>query len=78
MRNGKQETRVTRIGLKPAYMYAQISNQAVQSLELLDYQQLKQSPQTLLHSKQALKEFAELTDYFEQFVLPPHQQHLLM
>jgi poly-gamma-glutamate synthesis protein (capsule biosynthesis protein) len=78
MRNGKQETRVTRIGLKPAYMHAQISNQAVQSLELLDYQQLKQSPQTLLHSKQALKEFAELTDYFEQFVLPSHQQHLLM
>ena len=59
-------------------MHAQISNESVQSLELLDYQQVKQSPKTFLKDAQSQKEFAELTDFFERFVLPPHQQHLLM
>jgi poly-gamma-glutamate synthesis protein (capsule biosynthesis protein) len=78
VRNGQQETRVTRIGLKPAYMHAIIKQQQVTELELLDYQQVKQSPNTYLKDKQSQQEFAELADFFERFVLPPHQQHLLI
>ncbi len=76
--NGESFTCITSIQVKPVYLHAIIKSGSVASLELLDYVQLKKNPAGFLSSKKDLRKFEEVSDFFERFVLQPHQQHLLV
>lgn len=76
--NGKQLTTISNITVKAGYMHAVTKRGKVVSLELLDYLQVKQDPGSFLHTTKDKNKFKEVSCFFEKFVLPPHQQHLLV
>jgi poly-gamma-glutamate synthesis protein (capsule biosynthesis protein) len=78
MLDGKSYTCVTDIRVKAAYMHATTKNGKIKSLELLDYLELKEHAADFFSNKKDLQKFNETSAFFEQFVLQPHQQHLLV
>lgn len=78
MLNGKSFTCITDIKIKAAYMHATVNNGKINSLELLDYLELKRNAATYFTNKKDLQKFEEINAFFEQFVLQPHQQHVLV
>ena len=76
--NGKPFTCITNIKIKAAYMHAVVTKGKIQSLELLDYLGLKKNATTFFTNKKDLQKFNETSSFFEEFVLQPHQQHLLV
>ncbi len=76
--NGQPFSCITGIKIKPVYMHAHIKRGKIISLELLHYSALKNNPLAFLTSKKDLQEFNEVSDFFERFVLQPHQQYLLI
>ena len=76
--NGKPFTCISGIKIKPAYMHAVIKSGTIKSLELLDYVQVKKNPADFFLYKKDLQKFNEVSDFFERFVLQPHQQHVLV
>jgi hypothetical protein len=78
MLNGKPFTCITDIKIKAAYMHAVVKNGKIFSLELLDYLELKKNAATYFTNKKDLQKFEETSAFFEQFVLQPHQQHILV
>ncbi len=75
---GKTFTGVTGLQVKAAYMQAAIKNGKITSLELLDYKQAKSNPSKYFTNKKDRQKFDETNDFFERFVLQPHQQHVLV
>jgi hypothetical protein len=78
VRQGKPETRVTALKLKPAYMHATIKHGKVQKLQLLDYNKIKQAPSDYFTKQLDLLKWMEVSTFFETYILPEEQQHLLM
>ena len=78
MLNGKPFTCVTDIKIKAAYMHATVKGGKIKTLELLDYLELKKNAATYFTNKKDLQKFNEISQFFEQFVLQPHQQHVLV
>jgi len=76
--NGKPATCITGLQVKAAYMHAMIKKGTVTSLELLDYKQVRANPSIYFTNKKDLQKFEETSDFFERFVLLPHQQHVLV
>ncbi len=76
--NGQSFTCITSLQIKPVYLHAKIKSGKITSLELLDYLELKKKPSAFLSNKKDLKKFNEVSDFFERFVLQPHQQHVLI
>jgi Bacterial capsule synthesis protein PGA_cap len=76
--NGQSFTCITGIQIKPVYMHAIIKNGTITSLELLDYLALRKNPSNYPFCKKDMQKFNEVSDFFERFVLQPHQQHLLV
>jgi poly-gamma-glutamate synthesis protein (capsule biosynthesis protein) len=72
--NGKSHTCLSGIQLKAGYMHAEVSGGNVRSLRLLDYVRVKNSPESYLNSSRDKKLFAEVSDFFERFVLTADQQ----
>ena len=75
--NGKPVTTLSNIKVKAGYMHAVTKRGKVVSLELLDYLQVRQDPGSFLHTSNDVKKFKKVSDFFENFVLPQQQQHLL-
>ncbi len=78
MLNGKEITCITNLTVKAAYMHAAIKNGKITSLELLDYKKVKNDPSSYFTNKKDLQKFEETSDFFERFVLLPHQHHILI
>lgn len=76
--NGNLFTCVTGIKIKPVYLHALIEKGKVTSLELLDYMELKKDTAVFFSSKKDIRKFEEVSDFFERFVLLPHQRHVLL
>lgn len=76
--NGKPYTCVTGLQVKAAYMHAEIKRGKITSLELLDYKMVKNNPSKYFTNKKDEQKFHDTSDFFERFVLLPHQQHLLV
>jgi len=76
--HGKPYTCITDIKIKAAYMHATAKYGKITSLQLLDYRSLKKNASKYFSNKKDLEKFEETSAFFEQFVLQPHQQHLLV
>ena len=75
---GKEHTCLTGIKIKPAYMHAVAKAGKITSLKLLDYLLVKQNPESYFNDKMDSEKFKETCDFFERFVIMPHQQHVLI
>ena len=78
VRQGKPETRVTGLKLKPAYMHATIKHGKVRKLQLLDYNKIKKAPSDYFTNQSDLQKWNEVSTFFETYILPKEQQHLII
>jgi hypothetical protein len=71
--NGKPYSQLTRIQVKPFYMYLSKSNK----LSLIDFQKIAENPHAFFKEKELVNEVKELQDFFTKYVITEKQQHVL-
>lgn len=76
--NGKPVTILQKLEVKAAYMFAETRERRIVKLQLVDYLTLRTDPIKYISGKKELEKFEELQSFFENFVLLPHQQHVLV
>ncbi len=75
--DGKPHTLLQKLEVKAAYMLAETRDRRIVKLELIDYLKIKSDSSKYIQEAKELKKFEELQNFFESFVLLPHQQHVL-